>query len=208
MRWRRRLQLAAVVIFVVVYAGLSHYSNSSGQARALGAGLALAPVLTVGFILVWRWNRPPLALLLAAAAAALLYRYWPLLEQNFSLLYLVQECGFYGLMAASFGQSLMKGRVAFCTQLADKEHGPLTAQEVLYTRRVTAAWAAFFVLMLSATLVLYRFAPLRIWSIFGNFFALPLVGLMFVGEYLVRRRVLPQDRRRGILATLRVYFAN
>ena len=31
---------------------------------------------------------------------------------------------------------------------------------------------------------------------------------MFVAEYAVRRRVLPQVQRRGILAAVRVYFAS
>ena len=66
------------------------------------------------------------ALLAAAAAALLLLHYWPLLEKNFSQVYLLQECGFYALMAMSFGQSLRRGSVALCTQIADKVHGPLT----------------------------------------------------------------------------------
>jgi uncharacterized membrane protein len=36
---------------------------------------------------------------------------------------------------------------------------------------------------------------------------LPLVGAMFVAEYLVRRRVLPSGPRAGLLATVRVYLA-
>jgi uncharacterized membrane protein len=45
--------------------------------------------------------------------------------------------------------------------------------------------------------------------LFVNFCALPLILLMFVAEYLVRRRVLPQAQRSGgLLATLRVYFAD
>ena len=51
------------------------------------------------------------------------------------------------------------------------------------------------------------FTPLRIWSLFANFCVLPVIGLMFVAEYAVRRRVLPQVPRRGILAAVRVYFA-
>ena len=35
-----------------------------------------------------------------------------------------------------------------------------------------------------------------------------LIGLMFAGEYAIRRRVLPQVPRRGILAAVRVYFAS
>jgi uncharacterized membrane protein len=124
------------------------------------------------------------------------------------VVYLLQEGGFYSLMAASFALSLRGDRVALCTQLADKIHGPLTPQEVRYTRQVTAAWALFFVLITLATLSLFVWAPLRIWSVFANFCVLPLMGLMFVAEYAVRRRVLPQVPRRGILAAVRVYFAS
>src|SRR3979490_1298786 len=181
MHWRRRLQLAAIVAFVVVYAGLSHYSNSVAKTHDLGVGLALGPLLTVGILLVWRWGHPGVAILAAAATAVLLRHYWPALEQNFALVYLLQEGGFYGLMAVSFGLSLFGGREALCTQLADKVHGPLTTQEVLYTRRVTAAWALFFVLVTAATLFLFVLAPLRIWLLFANFCVLPLIGLMFAG---------------------------
>jgi uncharacterized membrane protein len=205
---RRRLQLAAIIAFVAAYAGLSHYSNSVAKTHDLGVGLALGPVMTVGLVLVWRWTHLWVALFAAAAAAMLLRHFWPVLEKNFSVVYLLQEAGFYGLMSASFGQSLLGRRQALCTLLADKVHGPLTPQEVLYTRRVTAAWALFFVLITAATLCLFAFAPLRIWSLFANFCVLPLIGLMFVGEYAVRRRALPQVPRRGILAAVRVYFAS
>ena len=206
MRWRRRVQLAAIVVFIVVYAGLSHYANSVGKTRDLSVALALAPVLGFGLLLTRRWGRP-LTAVLAAAAALLLRRYWSLLEQNFSWVYLIQEGGFYGLMALSFGHSLIGNRVALCTQLADKIHGPLTPPEVRYTRRVTAAWAVFFALIAAATLGFFYAAPLRIWSLFANFCVPPLIGLMFVAEYAVRRRALPQVQRRGILAAIRAYFA-
>ena len=208
MGWRRRLQLAAVILFVVAYAALSHYSNSVAKTHDLGVGLAVGPVLTVGLLLLWRWTHPGVALLAAMAVAALLRQYWPVLERSFAWVYLIQEGGFYSLMAASFGQSLLGDRVALCTQLADKIHGPLTPQELIYTRRVTAAWALFFILIVVVTVGLFLFAPLRIWSLFANFCVLPLIGLMFVAEYAVRKRALPQVRRRGILAAVRVYFAS
>jgi uncharacterized membrane protein len=208
MWWRRRLQLAAIIAFAVAYAGLSHYSNSVAKTHDLGVGLAVGPVLMVGLLLVWRWTHLWVALIAAVAAAVLLRHYWPVLEENFSVVYLLQEGGFYSLMAASFGQSLRRDREALCTQLADKVHGPLTPQEVLYTRRVTAAWALFFVLITAATLSLFVFAPLPVWSLFANFCVIPLILLMFAGEYAVRRRTLPQVARRGILAAVRVYFAS
>jgi uncharacterized membrane protein len=204
--WRRRVQVAAIVVFIVVYAGLSHYANSVAKTRDLAVALALAPVLGFGLLLIRR-SRPLTAVLAATAAALLLHRYWPLLEENFSWVYLIQEGGFYGLMALSFGRSLLGSRVALCTQLADKVHGPLTPPEVRYTRRVTAAWAVFFASIAAATVGFFYAAPLRIWSLFANFCVPPLIGLMFVVEYAVRRRALPQAQRRGILASIRAYFA-
>jgi len=204
----RRLQLAAVVLFFIAYSVLSHYSNLNPQAHDLRALLALLPMLTLGLVLLWRSSGAPAALLAAAATAYLLRTFWPLLVQNFSIVYLVQQGGFYSIMAFTFGRSLLDNRVPLCTRLADRVHGPLSALELLYTRHVTVAWAIFFLLNLAATYLLYRFAPLRIWSLFVNFCSLPLILLMFVAEYLVRRRVLPQVQRSGLIATLRVYFAD
>ena len=165
-------------------------------------------MLTVGLLLIWRWTHLLIALLAAAAAAVLLRHYWPVLEKNFPVVYLMQEGGFYSLMAASFGLSLFGNRVSLCTQLADKVHGPLNSQELRYTRRVTAAWALFFLSITAVTVCLFVLAPLRIWSVFANFCVVPLIGLMFIAEYAVRRRVLPHVSRRGILAAIRVYFAS
>jgi uncharacterized membrane protein len=204
----RRLQLAAVALFFIAYAGLSHYSNSNPQARDLGAALALAPVLAIGFVLIWRWSGALPGLLAAAAAAFLVRHYWPLFTRNFSIVYLIQQCGFYAIMAFGFGRSLLKGRVPLCTQLADKIHGPLSAAELRYTRKVTIAWVIFFLLNVAVTGLLFAFAPLRIWSLFVNFLSVPLILLMFGAEYAVRRRALPQVQTSSLIATLRMYFAN
>jgi uncharacterized membrane protein len=204
----RRLQLAAVVVLFIVYSGLSHYSNSQLPTRDWGTALALAPMLGLGLLLIWRWSGA-LAAILGCAAAALLLRYlWPRFTQNFSIVYLLQQCGFYAIMAASFGRTLRPGATPLCTQLAAKVHGPLSALELSYTRRVTWAWTIFFWVNVAAEWALFEFAPLRVWSLFANFLALPLIALMFVAEYAVRRRLLPRTHPRGLMATLRVYFAN
>ena len=204
----RRLQLAAVVLFFIAYSVLSHYSNLNPQAHDLRTALALAPMLTLGLVLLWRWSGAFMALLAAAATAYLLRAFWPLFAQNFSIVYLVQQTGFYSIMAFTFGRSLRKGSVPLCTQLADKVHGPLSALELRYTRQVTLAWMIFFLCDVAANFLLFEFAPLSIWSVFVNFCSLPLILLMFVAEYAVRRRVLPQVQRNGLIATLRVYFAD
>jgi uncharacterized membrane protein len=204
----RRLQLAAVGVLLVAYSLLSHYSNLNPQARDLGAALALAPVSLISIGLLWRLGGVAPAAIATAAAAFLLHRYWPMLTQSFTVLNLIQQCGFYGILALSFALSLRTGRVPLCTQLADRVHGPLTAQEIRYTRQVTAAWALFFLGQIMATLLLFELAPLRLWSIYVNFCSLPLILAMFAAELAVRHRVLPATRHGGLIATLRVYFAN
>ena len=204
----RRLQLAAVVLFFIAYSVLSHYSNLNPQAHDLRTVLALAPMLTLGLVLLWRWSGALMALLAAAAAAYLLRAFWPLFAQNFSIVYLLQQAGFYSIMAFTFGRSLRKGSIPLCTQLADKVHGPLSALELRYTRQVTVAWVIFFLGNVAANFLLFEFAPLPVWSIFVNFCSLPLILLMFAAEYAVRRRVLPQVQSSGLIATLRVYFAD
>ena len=78
---RRSLQLAAVVLFFIAYSLLSHYSNLNPQARDLAVALALAPMLTLGVVLLWRWNGGPVAVAGAGVAALLLRTSWPTLRR-------------------------------------------------------------------------------------------------------------------------------
>ena len=201
------LRIVAIGALLVAYTCLSHYCNTHGV-RGLGAVLALAPA--VAFLLtVLRHTVPTYIVVLAAALGALLlYDNWPILEKNFSVVYLLQECGMYGLLAAGFGRSLRAGEVALCTRLADKLHGPLNAAEILYTRRVTLAWTLFFALMGLTVALLYVTAPRPIWSAFVNFLATPLILAMFAAEYVVRGHVLPHTVRRGMWASVRIFFAS
>jgi uncharacterized membrane protein len=199
------LQLAAALALLAGYSGLSHYCNIHGLAGP-GAVLALTPPISIGVSLLWRYAPPWIAGALTVASALLLYDRWTQLEKNFSMVYLLQECGMYGLLAIGFGRSMGPGDVALCTRLADRLHGPLNQREVRYTRQVTAVWACFFGALTLTILALYLFAPLVIWSLFVNFIALPLIALMFVAEYAIRRHALPETDRRGILASVRVFL--
>jgi uncharacterized membrane protein len=199
--------MVAIGVLLVAYTCLSHYCNTHSVYR-LGVILALAPAVAFVFTAL-RHSVPPLIIWLVAALGGLvLYDNWAVLEKNFSVVYLLQECGMYGLLAAGFGRSLRTGGVALCTRLADELHGPLNAAEILYTRRVTLAWTLFFALMGVTVAVLYVTAPRGVWSVFVNFLATPLILAMFAAEYAVRSRVLPHTERRGIWATMRVFFAS
>jgi uncharacterized membrane protein len=203
----RRLRLAAVLALILAYASLSHYCITGGRS-GLGAALAVIPLLALGASLLRRSKGPLIAASVGVAAVLVLYDCRPLLERNFALVYLLQECGMNGLLAAVFGRSLRAGEAPLCTRLADQLHGPLTPAEILYTRQVTLAWTLLFAAITLTTLGLYIAAPLAAWSLFVNFVTVPLIAAMFVAEFAVRRRVLPAADRGGILASLRLFFAD
>jgi uncharacterized membrane protein len=194
------------VALVVAYAVLANYTNVTPSAKPLGALLAIAPPLALGVGLAWRSAYRLVALALAALAAVLVFSYWGILQSNFALLYLLEDIGFYGVLSVTFARSLIGARVPLCTYWADLVHGPLPAQVASYTRKTTAAWALFFALIGAASVALYVFAPLRVWSVFSYFVTFPLVVLMFVGEYAVRRSVLPPLHRSGLLDSVLVYL--
>jgi uncharacterized membrane protein len=201
-RWQR-LRLAAVAALVIGYAALSHYSTTSPNSKGLGAALSVAPIALVGVILAWRWTRPLMALLIAGSLCALLFRYWAVVERTYEWADLAQQCGAYGLVALTFARSLCAGQVPLCTLLANQVHGSLTPAEIAYTRRATAAWVVFYVLLAIAILVLFFVVPLRVWSLFVNFAVFGLMMLMGLADHSIRQRILPRHTDGGILAIIR-----
>jgi uncharacterized membrane protein len=194
--------MVAVVTLIGGYAALSHYSNSVPDARGVATGLSFGPILLVGGVLLWRWSHPLLAAPLLAITGVLLFHFWPLLSRYYEWSDVLQQCAAYGLVSLSFGRSLFGGRVPLCTQMSDKLHGPLTPVEIAYTRKATTAWTLLYALLAAAILILFLVAPLRIWSLFVNFVSFGIIGLMFIADHAVRRRVLPH-RPGGLLAALR-----
>ena len=59
---------------------------------------------------------------------------------------------------------------------------------VVYCRRVTWAWVLFLGAHLSVT-VATLWASAEVWAIYNGGVAYALMGLMFAGEWLIRRRV-------------------
>ena len=64
---------------------------------------------------------------------------------------------------------------------------PLAA--VSYTRRVTWVWCGFFLFNGLAALYTTLYSSFELWAWYNGGVAYVLMGLLFAGEYLVRRRV-------------------
>jgi uncharacterized membrane protein len=192
---------------LLLYALLEHYSNSDPTLGALGASLAVAPLVLLAWFAAGRSSRPLLATaVLAALISALLLHFWARIERNYPLMYLLQQLGACLLCAAAFARSLLPGQTPLCTQWADLLHGPLPPAVQRYSRRVTVMWTAYFATVGTASLLLYALASRTLWSLFANFVSPALALLLFLGEYALRHLVLPPGHRVSLAAMLHAYL--
>jgi uncharacterized membrane protein len=202
LRIARWLGIAALVIG---YPLLAHYTNESAHSGNLGALVSIAPVVLIALMLAWNSPRRFIMLGVLALSGVALWVGWSALEQHFGLVYWLQNVGMQLILFMTFGRTLVAGRQPLCTRFAEAVHAPLTPQHEIYARQVTVAWTLFFAAMAVVSTVLFFLAPLAAWSIFSNFLTLPLVALMFIAEYGVRRRVLPDVRHTHIFDAVRAF---
>lgn len=202
---RRIARWMGIAALVIGYPLLAHYTNESSGGGNLGAVVAIAPVVLIALVLAWRSPRRFIMLGALALFCAALWAGWPALERHFGLVYWLQHVGMQLILFMTFGRTLIAGRQPLCTRFAEMVHAPLTPQHEIYARQVTVAWTLFFAAMALVSTLLFFLAPLTTWSVFANFLTLPLVVLMFIAEYWVRRWVLPDMRHRHILDAVRAF---
>ena len=208
------LTLSSAVRWVVIaaaciaYPVLAHYSATKAATTfpSLGVAVSLAPSLAILLWLTWRSPMRPAMVLLCAVVGGLLWGFWGVLERNFSWVYFLQHAGTYVMLAAVFGVTLTRGRQALCTRFAEVVHGSLSPEEVHYSRQVTLAWTLFLLAISLVSSALFLFAGIEVWSIFANFLSFPLILLMFVVEFQIRRRKLPHQKKHSIMDGVRAYW--
>ncbi|AKU11795.1 hypothetical protein AzCIB_1900 [Azoarcus sp. CIB] len=194
----------AIAVAVVAWAVAAHYTSALVDESSWGALLAIAPFALIAAAFAWQSTRRGLMLALLATATLVLALAWPTLARNVGWLYFVQHVGTNALLGLGFGRTLGAGREPMCTRIARTMHGTVSPALARYTRQVTAAWAVFFAGTVAISCLLFAFGTIEAWSTFANLLTMPLVGLMFLAEYLVRLRLLPEDRS-SILDAVRAY---
>ncbi len=117
----------------------------------------------------------------------------------------ISHASFNLFMMWFFGHTLFGGREPLITRIARLMHGELDAGIASYTRNVTVAWSAYFALQVIVSAALYGLASITAWSFFINVLNLPLLALMFIGEYLYRIAAHPAHPRASIWRTIEVY---
>jgi uncharacterized membrane protein len=202
---RRRPIVALTVLMSVCAAILAHYALVQARTPTLGALLSLLPFAIVGFFAARRAPRRELVLWAMAVAAVALWLGWGYLEQHFTNLFFLEHAGMNLLLAVTFGRTLLGESEPLCTRFARIIHGPLQPDVVQYTRKVTLAWTLFFATLFALSCALYFAGLVTAWSFLANIASPLLVGTMFVVEYFIRHRALPDHKRIGILGGIRAF---
>jgi uncharacterized membrane protein len=92
-------------------------------------------------------------------------------------------------MLLLFGSSLVFPPT-IVERIARFRHPHLPEQATPYLRRVTVAWCIFFVGNGAVALYTATFASFDTWALYNGLIAYVLIGAMFAGELLTRRRAM------------------
>lgn len=190
----------------LAYAVLAHHTNTTPDRGVLGTALAIAPLACAALALAWNSPRRPAMLLACGLGFGAFWLAWSRLPWHFSLIYWIEHAGTELLLCLAFARTLAPGREPMCGYFARIIHGTLAPPIERYTRRLTRAWAVFFGTMAAVSTLLYHTAPLAAWSLFANFATGPLILLMFVAEYALRRRLYPNMQHVPMMAAVKAYW--
>lgn len=87
-----------------------------------------------------------------------------------------------------FSSSLFEGR-PIIERIARLSEPDLPSESIPYTRKVTQVWCFFFLANGLASLYTAACASIEIWAFYNGFLSYTLMGVLFAGEWLVRRSV-------------------
>ncbi len=189
----------------VGYAMLSHRASASPAPDLLDALVTIIPLLGLALLMAWRSARRTLMLSLCLLACAVLFLISGWLVAHYKWVFLLQHAGIYALLCLAFGRTLQGGKIPMVSQFAQIVHGILSPALIRYTRAATWAWTFYFGGVTTLSLALFWLAPVHIWSAFANLLNMPLLALMFAGEYAVRCYRLPAADRAGPIEAIRAY---
>lgn len=176
----------------------------------LGHGEAawLLPFLVLQVVLVLWFRKPPwLCAWPVATGAAALGAMTLGLDSRLAVLATagVSHAVFFAMLGGGLGASLRPGHVDHVTSLARRLDPHWRPEMAGYTRTVALCWTLFFLAQCAMSGLLLLTAPREVWSLFVFVLELPLVGLMFLAEYVVRRRRFPDHPHVSPLEVVQVW---
>ncbi|MDR2429479.1 MAG: hypothetical protein LBD14_01010 [Puniceicoccales bacterium] len=128
---------------------------------------------------------------LAAAAAGVLLTALSWLLKRFEIL-LYYPVATNLLFLFAFAATLARPP-SIIERLARLTRPDFPPEGVSYTTKVTKIWCAFFLFNTAFSLGTVFSGDVRFWTIYNGAVSYLLMALLFVGEYLVRRKILSKD---------------
>lgn len=180
--------------------------NAAGleqQVAIVRSAIAIISLLALAFWIIRRSPHKVLwltAFIIAALTAYLLQSYL-----DVTMAYGLPHAAINLFLLCFFGRTLQRGAEPLITRLARQVHGSLKPEIEAYTRNVTIAWCIFFTCQIGASVLLFNFAPLIVWSLFISVFQLPIVMLMFTAEWGYRVRRYTDHPRVSVLQAIRAF---
>lgn len=190
-----RWAIAGPALVIAAYAVASHWLLAHWPDRPWTVALMFGPVVIA--VLAAAWHRRHVGLGAAALGGVALLA-WVVARggvTDIERLYVLQHAALHAVLAATFGLTLRPGATPLITAVASRVHRQFTPAMAAYTRRVTAAWAAYFVAMIALSLALYALAPWGVWSLFGTLITPAAAVAFFLGELMWRRWRHPEFER-------------
>jgi uncharacterized membrane protein len=92
------------------------------------------------------------------------------------------------LLLCAFGLSLVYGP-PLIERIARVREPDLPDAAIPYTRKVTWVWVVFFVFNGVVSAVLTLWAPLAWWTLYNGLLVYFIMGTLFAGEWLLRKRL-------------------
>ena len=206
-RFVRLLVFAAIAVAGAAYLAFSHLLTIAERPSTLMLALGVTPLTVMALLAAWHSRMRWLALTLLAALMLSVLLYLDELRNHVNWLYFAQHAGTMSLLAITFGSTLGRDDAdALCSRVTRMMlSGPPDPAYMRYTMKVTVVWTLYFVTSSILSVLLFFFGPIAVWSTFANLLTPVIVGLMFVVEYLVRVRVLPDRAHFSIAQTIQAY---
>ncbi len=178
---------ALVVLACIAYEYSVYVSVSNAQSGLLHTILLWLPLVVLAGWIMARSGNKLLWLGALSSVGAFVYLMEHEARLGLPVVSGISHAAVYLFLFWYFARTLVRGREPLISRFARSMHGVLDPETSLFTRNATLAWCVFFAAQLIASALLFAFAPLGAWSLFINVLNLPLVALMFVGQFVYRK---------------------
>lgn len=202
-RWR----LAFLLLAGIAYAGLSHWMMVFHADAPWAIAVLLGPLwltaLGIAGTRLGRWG----IIAVGVAGAALVWALARGEAVNADRLYVLQHFGINAVLGCWFGSTLRGNRLSLIGEFAQRIQ-PLVGEMRAYTRRVTWVWTGYFAVTAIGSIAVYLWLPFAAWSLWANVLSPAMVGVLFIGEHLLRYRLHPEFERTRMIDAVRAFYGH